>query len=235
MTANPAPHIDHTILKAEATRPDVMKVVSEALEHSFASVCINGVFVPAVAEKLKGTGVKTCAVVGFPLGAMSPTVKAIEATSIVKAGAHEVDVVAHLPHLLNRDVDATREELLELTKAVRGVLKEVIVKVIIESAALLKDASDDEAEARIAAAATAAREAGCDFIKTSTGFHPAGGASLQAVQLMVKHAGPLQVKASGGIRTPDDAKLYLDAGATRLGCSASVAIATGASDSSSGY
>ena len=221
---NIASLIDHTILKPESNRGDVMKLVSEAAEHGFASVCVNGCFAAPVADTLQDTGVKTCAVAGFPLGAMKPTIKAIEATNVVKDGADEVDFVAHLPTLLAADVDAAKAEFAELVKGVRSVRSSVVVKVIIESALLMKDVDAARAEQRIAAACRAARETGCDFVKTSTGFHPAGGASEAAVKLMKKHAGPLKVKASGGIRTIDDAKRMIDAGADRLGCSASVAI-----------
>jgi deoxyribose-phosphate aldolase len=230
-----APLIDHTILKAEATQDDVLKICDEALEHGFASVCVNGCFVKTVRDKLAGSSVKTCAVAGFPLGAMKPMVKAIEATSLVKDGADEVDFVAHLPTLLSADAEAAREEYAELVKAARSVLPTVTIKVIIESAALMKDADDALAERRIAAACEAARAAGCDFVKTSTGFHPAGGASVNAVQLMKKHAGPMKVKASGGIRTADDAKAMTDAGADRLGCSAGVQIVNGGASAGSGY
>jgi deoxyribose-phosphate aldolase len=224
-----AKRIDHTILKAEATRPQVHKIVAEATEHSFASVCVNGWFVADVAKALKGSGVLTCSVVGFPLGAMKATVKTMEAVAAAKDGVEELDFVAHLPNLINKDIAATKAEFLEIVKAARSVNPRVVIKVIIESAALMADVDDGEAEARIETACLAARESGCDFVKTSTGFHPAGGASVQAVKLMKKHSGGLYVKASGGIRSYDDAMKMIDAGADRLGCSASVAIVQGAS------
>ena len=232
---NIASIIDHTILKAEATRDDVRRLCDEALTHGFASVCVNGCFVKDVREKLAGSNVKTCAVAGFPLGAMKPMVKAIETTSLVKDGADEVDFVAHLPTLLACDAEAAREEYAELVKAARAVLPAVTIKVIIESAALMKDADDATSEKRIAAACEAAQAAGVDFVKTSTGFHGAGGASVQAVELMKKHAGPMKVKASGGIRTLDDAKKMIDAGADRLGCSAGVQIVQGLEVGDAGY
>jgi len=236
MTAmNYAPLIDHTILKAEATADDVMRLCDEAITHGFASVCVNGCFVKDVREKLAGSGVKTCAVAGFPLGAMKPTVKAIEAVSLVKDGADEVDFVAHLPHLLANDLDAARAEYAELVKGVRSVLPSVVVKVIIESAALMKDVDEAAAELRVSTACLAAMESGCDFVKTSTGFHPAGGASVEAVALMKKHAGSMKVKASGGIRTAEDAQAMVDAGADRLGCSAGVAIVSGAAEAGGTY
>lgn len=235
MNSDLAPLIDHTILKAEATRDDVLRLCDEALEHGFASICVNGCFVADVRDKLTGSPVKTCAVAGFPLGAMKPTVKAIEATSLVKDGADEVDFVAHLPTLYACDAEAARAEYAELVKAARSVLPSVTIKVIIESAALMKDADEALAEQRIAAACQAAQAAGVDFVKTSTGFHPAGGASVQAVALMKKHAGPMKVKASGGIRTADDANKMVDAGADRLGCSAGVQIVKGEGASGAGY
>lgn len=219
-----AAKIDHTILKPEATAIDVDGVVAEALAHQFASVCVAPVWVPSVAKRLKGTGVLTCTVVGFPHGTAKSTIKAIEATSAVKDGAAEVDVVAHLPYLLAFDVDAARAELSEVVRAVRAARRDVVVKVIVESAALMKIVGPDNAERVIETACKAVRESGCDFIKTSTGFHPAGGASVEAVRYMKAHAGGLLVKASGGIRDLATSTAMLDAGAARLGLSASVAI-----------
>lgn len=218
-----ARRIDHTILKPEATAPEVHQIVTEALKYNFASVCVAPAWVAKVAEQLKGSPVATCTVVGFPHGTSKPTIKAIEATSAVKDGATEVDVVAFLPFLLNHDVGAAKAELIEVVRACRAVRKDVIVKVIVESAALLK-VGGPKGEQSIATACQAVRESGCDFIKTSTGFHPAGGASLEAVKLMKKYGEGLLVKASGGIRDAATAKAMLDAGADRLGLSASVAI-----------
>ncbi|MEM0914578.1 MAG: deoxyribose-phosphate aldolase [Planctomycetota bacterium] len=222
-----ASKIDHTLLKPEATAGDVKQIVHEAVEHGFASVCVNGCWISAVAPALRDTGVKACGVAGFPLGAMKSTVKAIEATSLVKDGAHEVDFVAHLPTLMAGDAEAAREQFLEVTRGCRAALKECVVKVIIESAALMAGVGEATYEKRIAAACEAATQSGCDFVKTSTGFHPAGGATAEAVRLMRKHAPTIKVKASGGIRTHDDAMKMLDAGADRLGCSAGVAIVSG--------
>jgi len=221
--ADLARRIDHTILKPEALAPEVHKVVTEALQYQFASVCVAPVWIAKVSAMLKGSFVACCTVVGFPHGTSKPTVKAIEATAAVKDGATEVDVVAFLPFLLNHDLDAAKSELMEIVRAARAVQPDIIIKVIVESAALLK-AGGDRGERSIAVACQAVRESGCDFIKTSTGFHPAGGASVQAVQWMKKYAGGLQVKASGGIRDLATAKAMLDAGADRLGLSASVTI-----------
>ena len=217
--------IDHTLLKPEASEAEVRRIVEEAIEHGFASVCVNGCFTKFVAEMLRETrDVKTCSVVGFPLGAMKPRVKGMEAIAAAKDGADEIDFVAHLPHILAKDADAAEAEFVEVVKNARAVNAGIVVKVIIESAALMAGVDASEGEARIAAACEAATRAGCDFVKTSTGFHPAGGASVEAVKLMRKHAPNLKVKASGGIRTRDDALQMLDAGADRLGCSAGVAI-----------
>ena len=218
-----AARIDHTILKPEAMPADVDKVLGEALEYKFASVCISPPFVKQAAARLAGSGVKTCTVIGFPNGTHKPTVKAIEATSTVKDGAEEIDVVAHLPLLLAGNFEAARDELMEVVRGARAVRSDVVIKVIVESAALVA-INKDRAEETIALACRAVRESGCDFIKTSTGFHPAGGAQLHVVEWMKKHGGSIKVKASGGIRDYATAKRMIDAGADRLGVSASVAI-----------
>lgn len=216
--------IDHTVLKPEALSPEVQKVCSEAIEHRFAAVCVAPVWVPRVATLLRGTGVLTCTVAGFPHGAGKPTVKAIEAVAAVKDGADEVDVVAHLPHLLNLDLDAARAELMEVVRAARAGRRDVVIKVIVESAALISILGDGRAGQVIELACRAVRESGCDFIKTSTGFHPAGGASVRAVTLMKQYGKGLLIKAAGGIRDLSSARAMLDAGADRLGMSASVAV-----------
>jgi len=223
--------IDHTLLKAEATKQQVDKITSEAIKYGFASVCINPVFVPRVRQALEDSSTKTCTVIGFPLGANTARIKATEATEAIDRGADEIDIVAHLPNLLAADQDAVYSELQQISTAARVTRTDVIIKIIVESAALLADVDDETAERRIACACAAVRDAGCDFIKTSTGFHPAGGASEKAVRLMQKHSHGLAIKASGGIRTADDANRMIEAGATRLGCSAGVAIVTGGSGS----
>jgi len=235
--ADLAARIDHTILKAEATPEEVDAIVDEALTLGCASVCVNGVYAPRVRERLDNArrdsdhAVRLCVVAGFPLGATLPMTRAIESTQLAKLGAEEIDVVASLPRLLRQDVQGLRDDLLETTRAVRAVAGDIVVKVIIESALLRqRAASDDEFEAMIRGACEASAQAGCDFVKTSTGFHPAGGATVEAVTLMKKHAGPLKVKASGGVRTYEDALAMIDAGADRLGCSASAAIVAGAPD-----
>src|SRR5438105_10255662 len=181
-----ANRIDHTILKPETTAPEVHRVVAEALQYGFASVCVAPIWIARVATMLRGSGVQTCAVVSFPHGASKPTVKAIEATSSIKDGADEIDVVAHLPYLAKADADSARAELIEIVRAARSTRRDVIVKVIVESAYLLSLGAE-QGETALVAACRAVRESGCDFIKTSTGFHPAGGASVEAVRLMKKY------------------------------------------------
>jgi len=162
--------------------------------------------------------------VGFPHGTGKSTVKAIEAVAAVKDGAEEVDVVIHLPHLLTLNLDASRAELIEVVRGVRAARRETVVKVIIESAAVLSILDGDRGEQAIEFACKAVRESGSDFIKTSTGFHPAGGARVEAVSLMKKYGQGIKVKASGGIRDLATARAMLEAGADRLGLSASVSI-----------
>jgi deoxyribose-phosphate aldolase len=215
--------IDHTILKPEATRAEVDRILSEAKELKCASACIAPAWVRVAVERLKGSGVLVCTVASFPHGTCKSSVKAIEATVALKDGADEVDVVAHLPYLAAGDFEAARGELVEVVKASRAVRRDAVVKVIIESAYLLTLGAE-RGEAAIATACRAARESGCDFVKTSTGFHPAGGASLDAIKLMKKHGDALQIKASGGIRDLATALAMLEAGADRLGMSASVAV-----------
>jgi len=224
MTPNElASKIDHTLLKPEATAAEVDNIVAEAIEYRFVSVCVAPIWVSRVARQLSGSGVLTCTVTSFPHGTSKPTVKAIEASSSVKDGAQEIDVVAHLPHLARPDFEAAKAELTEVVRACRAVRPEVVVKVIVESAYLLS-LGPEMGEKAIALACRAVRESGCDFIKTSSGFHPAGGASVTAVTLMKKYGDGISVKASGGIRDLSTAMAMLSAGADRLGLSASVTI-----------
>ncbi len=232
-----ARRIDHTMLKPETTRTDAARLVREAVEHRFASVCVNGAFLREIrllldqAAERDDHGVKACAVANFPLGAMSPMATSLECTTLAKresGGADEIDIVAHLPLLLHKAADNQRDMLMHTVRAVRAAAPGIVVKVILETAALKAAAENDaDYEAMIAAGCRAAQESGCDFVKTSTGFHAAGGATLDAVRLLRKHAGSLQVKASGGIRTRDDALRMIDAGADRIGTSSGVAIVTG--------
>lgn len=223
MSANLAQFIDHTLLKADASRAEVEKICDEALAHGFASVCVNGRFVPMVARRLSGSQVKTCAVVGFPLGAMSTEAKAFEARQAVADGAQEIDMVLSIGALKDGDLETVQRDIAEVVKAASPVP----VKVILETSLL----NDSEKEA----ACRASRSAGAAFVKTSTGFST-GGATVEDVALMRRIVGQeLGVKASGGIRNSADAQAMLDAGANRLGCSASVAIVTGEGSKAEGY
>jgi deoxyribose-phosphate aldolase len=206
--------IDHTILKPEATRADVIKVCREARQYNFASVCVNSYWVPLVRGELAGSPVKVCTVVGFPLGAASTEAKAAEASTAVCAGAQEVDMVINVGALRSGDQDAVKADIEEVVRVShRGG---AIVKVILETALL-----DDNQKA---VACMLAKEAGADFVKTSTGFGPSG-ATAHDIALMREVVGPrMGVKASGGIRTLQDVQAMTAAGATRIGASASVKI-----------
>ena len=203
---------DHTILKADATRKDVKRVCDEAMAYSFCSVCVNSYYVPYVANLLHGSDVKICSVVGFPLGAMSTRAKALEAKIAVMDGADEIDMVINVGALKDRDYSGVLEDI----KAVKEACGEHILKVIIETCLL----TDDEK----VKACELAKEAGADFVKTSTGFGSAG-AKVEDVRLMRETVGPdMGVKASGGIHDKEFAKELVDAGANRLGTSATIEI-----------
>ena len=206
--------IDHTILKPDATREDIVRLCREARQYGFASVCINPYWVALAAGELAGSPVKVCTVVGFPLGATTTSAKVTEASEAIRAGAQEIDMVINVGALRSCDYDTVKTDIREVTKACHQ--GGAIVKVIIE-AALLNDAEK-------AAVCTLAKEAGADFVKTSTGFGP-GGATARDVALMRQVVGPgMGVKAAGGIRTYEDLKAMTAAGATRIGASASVKI-----------
>ena len=206
--------IDHTILKAEAKDSDIRKLCQEARGHRFASVCVNPHWVPLCAAELAGSGVKVCTVAGFPLGATSTESKMAEAEIAIRSGAAEVDMVMNVGALKSGDHDTVRNDI----KGVAGVCHRggSILKVILETCLL----HDEEKET----ACLLAMEAGADFVKTSTGFN-SGGATVEDIALMRRVVGPrLGVKASGGIRTLHDLKAMVEAGASRIGASASVQI-----------
>lgn len=209
MSSNVASMIDHTLLKPEATAQDVSALIEEAQRLGTYSVCISPSQLPVeVPEDLH-----VATVVGFPSGAVKPEIKAAEAGLAVDNGAEEIDMVINIALAIEGRFDALEEEI----RTVRSACQGKVLKVIIESAALSDDA--------IVAACRAAEAAGADFVKTSTGFHPAGGASVHAVKLMADTVGGrLGVKASGGIRTGADVQAMIDAGATRLGLSSSAAV-----------
>lgn len=206
-------YFDHTILKADATEARVAKICKEALENDFASVCVNQYYTKFVAERLKGSDVKVCTVVGFPLGMSDTRVKAFETKAAIEDGAEEVDMVINVGALKDGKYDYVRNDIKTL-KDVCG--KEVLLKVIIETCLLT-----DEEKVK---ACELAKEAGADYVKTSTGFST-GGAKAEDVALMRKTVGEeLGVKASGGIHTAEEAQAMIDAGASRLGTSATLAI-----------
>lgn len=213
-----AAFVDHTLLKPEATDADVAALVAEASELGVYAVCVSPSMVPVAVRA--GTGLRVAAVAGFPSGKHLPAVKAHEAALAVAAGATEIDMVIDVGAALSGDIDAVRSDV----RAVRGAIGGAVLKVIVESAALLALAD----EATLVRVCRAAEEAGADFVKTSTGFHPAGGASVRAVVLMAETVGGrLGVKASGGVRSAADALAMLDAGATRLGLSGTRAVLDG--------
>jgi len=212
-----AKYIDHTLLKPDATPDQVAQLCFEAKKYGFASVCINPAWVELAATLLKGSQVKVCTVIGFPLGATAPEVKAFETKTAIDKGATEIDMVINIGALKARDLELVARDIRGVVMAAhpRGAL----VKVIIETS-LLTD------EDKVLASLTA-KEAGADFVKTSTGFS-GGGATVHDVALMRKTVGPdMGVKASGGVRTYEDAQSMVKAGATRIGASASVKIVQG--------
>ena len=209
---NIAGMIDHTLLKAAATSADIKKICAEAREYKFASVCVNSCYAKLVTEQLAGTGVKTCCVVGFPLGAMSTEAKAYEAKCAVADGAAEIDMVINVGAVKEGNDQFVEDDI----RAVVEASKPAIVKVIIETCLLT-----DEEKVR---ACTLSEKAGAAFVKTSTGFST-GGANAHDVALMKRTVGDrLRVKASGGIHTPQQARELIEAGADRIGASNGVAL-----------
>lgn len=222
--ADMAKLIDHTLLKPEASREEVVKLCEEARKHRFASVCVNTTWVPLCKAMLANTGVMVCAVVGFPLGAMTPAAKAYEAREAVRQGAREIDMVINIGALKSKDYETVFEDICRVVKASAPAG----VKVILETSSLTHD------EKVIGCALS--KLAGAAFVKTSTGFAK-GGATVEDVALMRQLVGSdVGVKASGGVRTAEDVVKMAAAGANRIGASASVAIVTGGGDSKSkGY
>ena len=217
-------YIDHTLLKADATENEVIKLCNEAKEYDFFSVCINPGFVELAAKELSESNVAVCTVIGFPLGASTPETKAFETRDAIQKGAAEVDMVINISKLK----DKKDEEVLKDIKAVVDAAdKKALIKVIIETCLL----TDEEKER----ACKLAKDAGADFVKTSTGFST-GGATKEDIALMRKTVGTeMGVKASGGVRTYEDAVTMIESGATRIGASASIAIVTASKAQSSGY
>lgn len=212
--------IDHTVLKADATEAQVTVLCQEALEYGFAAVCVNASFVGLCHRMLAGSQVEVAAVVGFPLGATLPEVKAYEAQRSVEAGATEIDMVIHVGALKSESYDYVLGDIATVVQACHA--RNAALKVIIEAAAL----TDEEK----VAACHLAQEAGADYVKTSTGFGP-GGATVEDVALMRRTVGPeMGIKAAGGIRTYESALAVVAAGATRIGASAGVRIVQEASE-----
>ena len=212
--------IDHTILKANATQSDIEKLCDEAKKYNFASVCVNPYWVPLASDLLKNSTVKVCTVIGFPLGATSSESKASETEIAILQGADEVDMVINVGAMKNNQTDIVENDILSVVNSARKTgktqNKNIIVKVILETCYLTKD--------EIKNACLCAKNAGADFVKTSTGFGT-GGATVEDVALMKETVGSsMDVKASGGIRDYETAIKMIEAGATRLGTSSGIGI-----------
>ncbi|MBM4762551.1 deoxyribose-phosphate aldolase [Bacillus sp. B15-48] len=223
MSQQLAQMIDHTLLKADAKKADIMKLAEEAKEHKFASVCVNPTWVKTAAEILTDTPeVKVCTVIGFPLGATTSEVKAFETKNAIENGADEVDMVINIGALKEQNDGLVENDIKAVVEAARG---KALVKVIIETSLL----TDEEKET----ACKLAVKAGADYVKTSTGFST-GGASKEDIALMRKVVGPsIGVKASGGIKSLEDAETMINAGASRIGASSGVMIMKGLTSDSS--
>ena len=207
--------IDHTNLKASTVKEEILKLTQEAKNYQFASVCVNPTWVELAAQELKGTDVKVCTVIGFPLGANTKEVKVYETKDAIEKGAQEIDMVINIAKLKDGDDDYVESEIACVVEASKG---KAIVKVIIETCLL----TDDEKKQ----VCNLAVKAGADFVKTSTGFST-GGAMIEDVALMRQTVGvQLGVKASGGIRSKEDAQAMVHAGATRIGASSGISIVT---------
>lgn len=210
-----APFLDHTLLSPTATLTDIDALCAEAVEHGFAAVCIAPTYVEQSAAAVRDGGVRVATVIGFPLGYATTDTKLHEAREALAMGASELDMVQHLGSVKAGDWDYLREEAQRMIMLVQS--KGAVLKIILETAAL----TDDE----IIRCCDIYAPLGVQFLKTSTGFHPSGGATIHAVKILRSHLPhSIQIKASGGIRTFDFAKELIDAGATRIGASASVAL-----------
>jgi deoxyribose-phosphate aldolase len=214
--------IDHTLLKADATRKQIETLCQEAREYKFFSVCVNPVWVKTAKKLLQGSGVKICTVIGFPLGATTSETKAFETKNAIENGADEVDMVINIGALKDHDDELVENDIRAVVESAKG---KALTKVIIETSLLTK-------EEKIRACELAVK-AGADYVKTSTGFST-GGATAEDIGLMRNTVGPnIGVKASGGVRSTEDAEKMIEAGATRLGASAGVAILKGLAVTSS--
>ena len=217
-------YIDHTLLKPQASEEDIIKICAEAKKYGFASVCVNAYYTSLVSNELQGTDVKTCIVVGFPLGATTKEVKAFEAKQAIENGAQEIDMVVNVGAIKSNKYDVVKEDIKAVVDAASG---RALVKVILETCLLT-----DEEKVKVC---EIAKEVGANFVKTSTGFST-GGATVHDIKLMRKTVGEeMGVKASGAVRTTEDAKAVIEAGASRIGASSSIAIVEGTKDSNSNY
>ncbi len=217
-----AQFIDHTALTAEKTEQDIIQLCDEAITHQFWSVCINSAYIPLAKQKLAGTPVKICTAVGFPLGANLSTVKAFETTEAIKAGADEIDMVINVGWIKSNKWDAVEKDIATVLAACAGKP----LKVILETCLLSKD--------EIVKACEICKTLNVAFVKTSTGFNR-GGATKEDVALMKRTVGDIGVKASGGVRDTETAIAMINAGASRIGASAGIAIIHGLQDVSSTY
>jgi deoxyribose-phosphate aldolase len=216
MTKNMANLIDHTLLKADATKDQVEVLCQEAKKHGFFSVCVNPTWIETAVELLKGSDVKVCTVIGFPLGASTSETKGFETKDAIQKGTHEVDMVINIGLLKDGDDVTVEQDIRSVVKAAKG---KALVKVIIETSLLT-----EEEKVR---ACKLAVQAGADYVKTSTGFST-GGATVEDITLMRETVGPeIGVKASGGVRNREVVEAMVEAGATRIGASSSVAIVQG--------
>ncbi|KMY50852.1 deoxyribose-phosphate aldolase [Peribacillus loiseleuriae] len=216
MTQNVANLIDHTLLKADATKAQIKQLCEEAREHHFASVCVNPTWVAYASELLAGSDVVVCTVIGFPLGANTPETKAFETKNAIENGANEVDMVINIGALKDQDDELVERDIRAVVESSKG---KALSKVIIETSLLTE-------EEKIRACELAVK-AGADYVKTSTGFST-GGATPEDIALMRKTVGPtIGVKASGGVRNTEDAVKVIEAGATRIGASAGISIVNG--------
>jgi deoxyribose-phosphate aldolase len=216
MTSNIANMIDHTLLKADATKDQVEVLCQEAKKHGFFSVCVNPTWIETAVEYLKDSDVKVCTVIGFPLGATTSETKSFETKDAIQKGAHEVDMVINIGKLKDGDDEAVEHDIRSVVEAAEG---KALVKVIIETSLLTE-------EEKVRACKLAVK-AGADYVKTSTGF-TTGGATVEDIKLMRGTVGPeIGVKASGGVRNREVVEAMVEAGATRIGASSSVAIVQG--------
>lgn len=220
-----AKFIDHTLLKMDASENEIRTLCQQAIEHHFFSVCVNSCYVPLVSKLLAGSDVKTCSVIGFPLGSCLTSVKAFETKAAIEAGADEIDMVINVGFLKSHRMDDFIDDIRQVKKVTQANGK--LLKVILETCLLTKD--------EIKLVSEICRDLQVEFVKTSTGFS-SGGALVEDVRLMRDTVGSqLGVKASGGIRDKATAQAMIEAGATRLGCSAGVAIVSGTKSNSNGY